>query len=257
MLCLDHAKEYILDISSSPKQEATMLALRKSQDRGHFKNEWLDSFHTFSFSDYYDPDFMQFRDLRVINQDIVAGGSGFPTHGHRDMEIITYMLSGTLEHKDSMGNKEQIKPGEIQVMTAGTGVMHSEYNPDPKVPAELLQIWITPNGQGHAPGYQQKMFSPEAKHNKLLLIASPDGDAGSMPIHQDVKIFAGSFDSGFEKTFEPQQGRGVWIQVAKGSLKVNEQTLQDGDAVAVEKEAVLKLQAAGAERTEFLLFDLK
>lgn len=234
-----------------------MLTIKKSDDRGKFKNEWLNSNHTFSFGEYYDPKNMQFRDLRVINQDIVAGGTGFPTHGHRDMEIITYMLRGTLEHKDSMGNKAQIKPGEIQVMTAGTGVQHSEYNPDKTIPAELLQIWIIPDKQGAAPGYNQKMFSANDKHNDLVLIASGDGAKNSMKINQDVRLFAGAFDKDFSKVFEIKEGRGVWVQIAKGRLVVNKQTLQAGDAIAVEKEASIRLEGTSSEPAEFLLFDLK
>ncbi|MBC7370160.1 MAG: pirin family protein [Bdellovibrionaceae bacterium] len=234
-----------------------MLVLKRSNERGHFKNEWLNSNHTFSFGEYYDPKNMQFRDLRVINQDIVAGGTGFPTHGHRDMEIITYMLSGTLEHKDSMGNKAQIKPGEIQVMTAGTGVQHSEYNPDKNVPAELLQIWIMPDKRGATPGYNQKMFSADDKKNSLVLIASGDGANDSMKINQDVKLFAGAFYKNFSKAVEIKDGRGVWVQVAKGTLNVNKQTLQAGDAIAIEKEASIRLEGVSTEPAEFLLFDLK
>jgi hypothetical protein len=234
-----------------------MLTLRKSNDRGHFKNEWLDSYHTFSFADYYDPKHMQYRDLRVINQDVVNGGSGFPMHGHRDMEIITYVLRGTVEHQDSMGNKAQIKPGEIQVMTAGTGVMHSEYNPDSKVPLELLQIWIVPDKRGLAPAYNQMMFSKEDRHNNLLLIASPKGENGVMKINQDVRLYAASFDKDFQKRYEPKEGRGTWIQVAKGSLSVNKQTLQAGDGVAIENEALIRIEGTSATPTEFLLFDLK
>lgn len=233
-----------------------MLTMRPAKERGHFKNEWLDSYHSFSFGEYYDPKHMSYRDLRVINQDVIAGASGFPTHGHRDMEIITYVLRGTLEHKDSLGNKAQIKPGEIQVMTAGTGVMHSEYNPEPKVPAEILQIWIVPNQRGLAPGYKQKMFSQEDKHNNLLLIASPEGDKDSMKINQDVRLYAGVFDKDFQKRYEPKEGRGTWIQVAKGSLNVNKQTINAGDGVAIENESLIRIEG-GAQGAEFVLFDLK
>ncbi|WP_413290116.1 pirin family protein [Bdellovibrio sp. HCB337] len=233
-----------------------MLTMRASKDRGHFKNEWLDSYHSFSFGEYYDPKHMNYRDLRVINQDVIAGASGFPTHGHRDMEIITYVLRGTLEHKDSLGNKAQIKPGEIQVMTAGTGVMHSEYNPDAKVAAEILQIWVVPSQRGLAPGYKQKMFSNEDKRNNLLLIASPDGDRGSMKINQDVRLYAGVFDKDFQKRYEPKEGRGTWIQVAKGSLIVNKQTIAAGDGVAIEKENLIRIEG-GPQGAEFILFDLK
>lgn len=233
-----------------------MLNLRKSKDRGHFKNEWLDSYHTFSFSDYYDPRHMNFRDLRVINQDVVAGGAGFPMHGHKDMEIITYVFEGTLEHQDSLGNKAQIKPGEIQVMTAGTGVLHSEYNPDPKVATQLLQIWVMPGQRGLAPGYNQKLFDREDMKNNLLLIASPDADKGSLKINQDVKIYSGRFEKDFQKVYEPKEGRGIWIQVATGSLMVNKQQVQAGDGLAVEKETFLRI-SGGPEGAEFLLFDLK
>lgn len=233
-----------------------MLNLRKSKDRGHFKNEWLDSYHTFSFGDYYDPKNMNYRDLRVINQDVIGAASGFPTHGHRDMEIITYVLNGTLEHKDSMGNTAQIKPGEVQVMTAGTGVMHSEYNPDGKTPAQILQIWIMPGQKGLAPGYSQKLFDREEMKNNFLLVASPDGDRGSLKINQDVKIFSGRFEKDFQKLYEPKEGRGTWIQVAKGSLMVNKQQVEAGDGLAVEKETLLRI-SGGPEGGEFLLFDLK
>lgn len=233
-----------------------MLAMRRAKERGHFKNDWLDSYHTFSFGEYYDPKNMNFRDLRVINQDVISGGSGFPTHGHRDMEIITYVLRGTLEHKDSLGNTARIKPGEIQVMTTGTGVMHSEYNPDPKVAAEILQIWVVPAEKGLAPGYHQKMFSREDKHNHMLLIASPNGENDSMKINQDVRLYAGVFDKDFQKRYEPKEGRGTWIQVAKGSLVVNKQPILAGDGVAIEKETMLRIEG-GPEGAEFLLFDLK
>lgn len=233
-----------------------MLTMRPAKERGHFKNEWLDSYHSFSFGEYYDPKHMNYRDLRVINQDVIAAASGFPNHGHRDMEIITYVLRGTLEHKDSLGNKAQIKPGEIQVMTTGTGVMHSEYNPDPKVPAEILQIWIVPNQRGLAPGYKQQMFSNQDKHNNLLLIASPEGDRGAMKINQDVRIYAGIFEKDFQKRYEPKEGRGTWIQVARGSLIVNKQTIAAGDGVAVEKEPMIRIEG-GPQGAEFLLFDLK
>jgi len=234
-----------------------MLALRKANDRGHFKNEWLDSYHTFSFGEYYDPKNMNYRDLRVINHDFINANSGFPMHGHRDMEIITYVLQGTIEHKDSMGNKAQVKPGEIQVMTAGTGVMHSEYNPDVKSLTEILQIWIVPDKRGLEPGYKQKMFSKDDKHNELLLIASPTGERDSMKIHQDVRLYAGSFDKGFQKRYEPREGRGIWIQVAKGSLLVNKQTLQAGDGVAIDKETLIRVEGNSESPAEFLLFDLK
>lgn len=233
-----------------------MLTIRKSQDRGHFKNEWLDSYHTFSFGEYYDPKNMNYRDLRVINHDVIAGSSGFPSHGHRDMEIITYVLRGTLEHKDSLGNKAQIKPGEIQVMTAGTGVTHSEYNPDSKLPAEILQIWVIPAQRGLAPSYRQKMLSIQEMRNQLLLIASPDGARESMKIHQDARLYAGVFEKGHLHRYEPKEGRGTWVQVARGSLTVNKHSLAAGDGVAIEKEALLRIEG-GPQGGEFLLFDLK
>lgn len=233
-----------------------MLTMRKSTARGHFKNEWLDSYHSFSFGEYYDPKHMNYRDLRVINQDVIGGGGGFPMHGHRDMEIITYVLRGTLEHKDSLGNKAQIKPGEIQVMTAGTGVMHSEYNPDPKTPAEILQIWVVPSQRGLAPGYHQKMFSREDRHNRLLLIASPDGAQESMKIHQEARLYAGVFDKNFQYRYEPKTGRGTWVQVARGSLLVNKQPVLAGDGVAIDNEPMIRIEG-GPEGAEFILFDLK
>ena len=233
-----------------------MFTMRRAKERGHSKTDWLDSYHSFSFGEYYDPKNMNYRDLRVINQDVINGASGFPTHAHRDMEIITYVLSGTLEHKDSLGNKAQIKPGEIQVMTAGTGVSHSEYNPDPIIPAEILQIWVMPGKKGLAPGYRQKMFSPQDKHNQMLLVASPEGGRDSMKINQDVRIYAGVFDKDFQKRYEPKEGRGTWIQVAKGSLIVNKQPVLAGDGVSIEKEVLLRIEG-GPQGAEFLLFDLK
>ncbi len=233
-----------------------MLILRKANDRGHFKNEWLDSYHSFSFGEYYDPKHMQYGDLRVINHDVIAGGSGFPTHGHKDMEIITYVVSGVLEHKDSMGNKEQIRPGEIQMMTAGTGVSHSEYNPDPKTPAEIIQIWILPAQRGLVPSYKQKLFSKKDKHNDLQLIVSPDGVKDSLKINQEAHLYAGIFDKDFHQLYKLKEGRGIWIQVVWGSLIVNKEVVDTGDGVAIENESEIHIDG-GPQGAEFLLFEVR
>ncbi|MGZ3771016.1 MAG: pirin family protein [Bdellovibrio sp.] len=233
-----------------------MMQIRKSAERGYAEfGGWLKSFHTFSFSEYYDPNFMGYRDLRVINQDWIAKSSGFPLHPHRDMEIITYVLSGTVEHRDSLGNVGQIKAGEIQTMHAGTGIRHSEYNPSPSEDLRLFQIWIMPDKTGVAPGYTQQIFTKEQKLNQLKLIVSKDGREGSQKINQDADIYASVFSSGFQKEFKLRNGRGAWIQLADGELEVNGQKLSSGDGVAIQDQEVLNLKAN--QETEFLLFDLK
>lgn len=232
-----------------------MIRVRKSQERGHANHGWLDTYHTFSFSDYYDPDFMGFRQLRVINEDYVESNEGFPTHPHRNMEIITYILSGALEHKDSMGTGSVIRPGDIQRMSAGRGVLHSEFNHSDKERVHLLQIWINPNVTGINPSYEQKFFSDEEKKNRLRIIASPNGKDGSVTIHQDVNLYASIVEENHSVQHELNKGRYAWLQVARGSLRVNDSIeLNAGDGAAIDGESLLKIQAI--DRSELLLFDL-
>ncbi|UOF01021.1 pirin family protein [Bdellovibrio reynosensis] len=233
-----------------------MLYLRKSEERGYAEfGGWLKSHHSFSFSDYYDPKFMGFRDLRVINQDWIAKASGFPMHPHRDMEIITYVLQGRVEHKDSLGNVGQITAGEIQTMHAGTGIRHGEYNPSPDEDLRLFQIWIQPDTVGVQPGYTQQSFTKEQKLNQLKLLVSKDGRDGSQKIHQDADMYASVLEPGKTLEFKMRPGRGAWVQLAEGELDVNGKTLQSGDGLAVQEEDLLKIRAN--KETEFLLFDLK
>ncbi len=231
-----------------------MLTIRKSEERGHANHGWLDSYHTFSFANYYDPQQMSFRSLRVINQDQINGGKGFGTHPHRDMEIITYMLDGALEHKDSMGNGSIIRVGDVQRMSAGTGITHSEFNPSATESAHLLQIWILPNQQGVTPSYEQIEFVREEKLNQLRLIASPDGRDRSVTIHQDAYIYASILEDGAEVTHRVSQNRYVWIQVAAGSILVGDRLLSAGDAISGDVAGDLKLIGQG--NAEILVFDL-
>ena len=231
-----------------------MITIRKSEERGHVKMDWLDSRHTFSFGDYYDPDHMAFHALRVINEDHVAPGSGFGAHPHRDMEIVTYVLDGVLEHKDNMGNGSLIHPGEIQRMSAGTGIVHSEFNHSKTSPVHLLQIWLTPERKGIAPGYEQKTFSLEQKHNQFCVMASPTSRDGSVKIHQDAELSVAVLDENKNLLHPLRPGRSAWLQVARGSIKLNEQTLNAGDGAAVEGEETLRIQ--GETKSELLLFDL-
>ena len=231
-----------------------MIKIRKAEERGHFNFGWLDTNHTFSFGEYYDPRFMGFRDLRVINEDRVAPGRGFPTHPHRNMEIISYVLEGGLEHRDSMGTGSVIRPGEVQRMSAGTGVTHSEYNHSRSEPVHFLQIWIIPNQTGIRPGYEQKTFGDEEKRGKLRLIASPDGDQGSVTIHQDAKVYATRLEAGEEVVYEIRPGRHAWVQIARGAAEVNGQLLGQSDGAAVSEEQTLTI--VGKERAEVLVFDL-
>jgi hypothetical protein len=229
-----------------------MITPRRSAERGHFDFGWLDTYHTFSFGDYFDKRFMGFRALRVINEDRVAPGQGFPTHPHRDMEIITVILEGSLQHKDNMGNGTVIRPGEVQRMTAGTGVTHSEFNPDPKRPVHLLQIWILPEKPGLTPGYEQKAFDVSGKP---VLIASRDGREGSVRVHQDVSLYAATLakDASALLTLA-DEGRAAWLQVARGSITVSGVKLDAGDGAAFEEESAIKIHAA--EASEVLFFDL-
>ena len=231
-----------------------MLIIRKSEERGHFNHGWLNTYHTFSFDQYYDPRFMGFRTLRVINEDYVQAGRGFPTHGHRDMEIITYVLEGELAHKDSMGNGTVIRPGEVQRMSAGMGVRHSEANPSKEESVHLLQIWILPKEAGIEPGYEQKNFTETEKRERLRLVASPDGRDGSVTIHQDARIFASLLDNSQQVTHKLEPNRHAWVQVARGSVEVNGHTLNQGDGAAASEEKALTI--IGLEPAEVLLFDL-
>jgi redox-sensitive bicupin YhaK (pirin superfamily) len=231
-----------------------MITVRKAEDRGHFDFGWLNTYHTFSFGDYHDPRHTRFRTLRVINEDFVAPGRGFPTHGHRDMEIITYILEGELEHRDSMGTGSIIQRGDAQRMSAGTGVMHSEANPSSDSLVHLLQIWIFPTERDLQPEYEQKKFADDEKRNRLRLIVSPDGSDGSVRIHQDAKIYAALLDKGESVSHSLANGRGAWLQVALGSVSLNETMLAQGDGAAVSDEMEIRIQAA--EPAEVLLFDL-
>jgi redox-sensitive bicupin YhaK (pirin superfamily) len=227
---------------------------RPATERGHADHGWLDTWHTFSFADYYDPRFLGFRSLRVINEDIVAPGRGFPTHGHRDMEIITYVLEGTLQHRDSLGTGSLIRPGDVQRMSAGTGVRHSEANPSTAEPVHLLQIWIEPARIGLEPGYEQKAFSEEDKRGRLRLVASPDGADGSVTIHQDARVYATVLDAGQQVVHHLAPGRHGWLHVARGTLTLNGERLGAGDGAAITGEGRVTL--AGAPGAEALLFDL-
>lgn len=232
-----------------------MIKIRKSRERGHFDHGWLQTYHTFSFADYHDPHHMGFRTLRVINEDIVKPGQGFGTHSHRDMEIITFILEGALEHKDSLGNTSVIRPGEIQRMTAGTGVTHSEFNPSKKDRVHLLQIWILPNQKGLEPSYEQQVIEPQKKTNRLALIASPDAREGSVKVHQDALVYLGDLEKGKSLNYQPDSGRGVWIQVADGDLFLHHQELSAGDGAAIEKEPSFQIRSP--QKSTFLLLDLK
>jgi len=228
-----------------------MIKIRKAEDRGHFDHGWLNTFHTFSFADYYDPTNMGFRTLRVINDDRVEPGAGFGMHGHRDMEIITYVLDGELGHKDSMGNGSVIRPGEVQRMSAGTGVRHSEVNPSPVQWLHLLQIWILPEREGITPGYEQKMFEKDERQGRLRLVASPDGADGSVTIHQDVRLYATLLDEQ-EVTHTFDEKRYGWLHVARGVATLNGIEMRQGDGAAIADEKTITIGGTG----EVLLFDL-
>jgi redox-sensitive bicupin YhaK (pirin superfamily) len=231
-----------------------MIIVRKSEERGHFNHGWLNTYHTFSFDQYYDPRFMGFRSLRVINEDFVEAGRGFPTHGHRDMEIITYVLEGALEHKDSMGTGSVILPGDVQKMSAGTGVRHSEYNHSKDELVHLLQIWIVPDTVGIQPDYQQKRFEDEEKRAHLRLIASTDGSEGSITIKQDARVFATLLEPSQQVVHGLKPNRHAWVQVARGAIELNGKPLNQGDGAAVSEEQTLTL--VGQEPADVLLFDL-
>lgn len=233
-----------------------MIAVRRSGERGHFDHGWLDTFHTFSFADYLDERHMGFRALRVINEDRVGPGQGFGTHGHRDMEILTYVLEGEVAHRDSTGGKGTIVPGEVQRMSAGTGVTHSEFNASKDDPLHLLQIWILPDRRGHAPTYEQKAFPDEERRGRLRLVASPDGAAGSLTIHQDARVYASLLGKGESLEHSLGPGRGAWIQVARGEVEVGGQSLLAGDGASVEGQERLSIAGRGDGLAELLLFDL-
>jgi len=232
-----------------------MITLRPAEERGQADFGWLHTRYTFSFADYYDPEHVQFRSLRVINEDHVDPGHGFGTHPHRDMEIITYVLEGALAHKDSMGTGSTIRPGEVQRMSAGTGVMHSEFNHSPSEEVHLLQIWLLPERKGVKPSYEQKEFPRESKLNRLRLVASPAGDDGSVTIHQDARLYASVLEEGKSVLHELGKGRSAWLQVARGEVSLNGTTLKAGDGAAVEHEAALEITGR-VSSSEFLLFDL-
>ena len=231
-----------------------MIRVRKSEDRGHADHGWLQAKHTFSFADYRDADHMKFRSLRVMNEDRIAPGQGFGTHPHRNMEIVTYVLEGALEHKDSMGNGEVLRPGECQRMSAGTGLTHSEFNPSNTEPTHLYQIWLTPGCKDIHPSYEQKRFAEEERHNLLRLVASPTAENGSLLIQQDACIFLATIDMGNTVTHELPRDRHAWLQVLRGAVSLNGQELQTSDGVAVSEEQQLDIRAT--ENAEIMLFDL-
>jgi len=231
-----------------------MIVRRPAAERGRANLGWLDSRHTFSFGDYHDPEHMGFRALRVINEDRVQPGRGFGTHGHRDMEILSYVLDGELGHKDNMGTGSVIRPGDVQRMSAGTGVLHSEANPSPSAPVHFLQIWILPERRGLAPGYEQKRFEAPEKQGQLRLVASPDGRDGSITVHQDVDLYASVLRPGESARLVLRPGRHAWIQVARGEVTLNGQTLVQGDGAAVSEESAIEL--TGTADAEVLVFDL-
>ncbi len=231
----------------------SMITTRKASERGHASHGWLDTYHTFSFASYYDPKWMGYRSLRVINDDVVMPHAGFGMHPHRDMEIITYILSGSLLHKDSMGNGRTIKPGEFQYMAAGTGVLHSEHNPSSEEAVHLLQIWITPDSQGVKPSYAERSMK-DATPGKFHLVASKTGRDESMSIHQDADLWLARLNAGDSTSHEFAPGRHAWLHVAEGEVTLNNQTLSAGDAAVIEDEKSLKL--AGVKPSQVLLFDL-
>jgi quercetin 2,3-dioxygenase len=231
-----------------------MQEIRRSNERGYADHGWLKSFHSFSFADYFDPRYVEFGPLRVINEDRVQPGMGFGTHGHRDMEIISYVLDGELAHKDSMGNGSSIRPGDVQRMTAGTGVRHSEFNASSGELVHFLQIWIQPAAQGITPSYEQKYFGPEEKRGKLRLIASPDAADGSVLIHQDARVYAGLLNGEERISFTVGDGRRVYVHLARGALKANGTALVGGDALTLREEKTLEL--TDGQDAEVLVFDL-
>lgn len=231
-----------------------MIQVRRAAERGHENHGWLDSFHTFSFADYYDPAHMGFRTLRVINEDRVQAGAGFPTHGHRDMEIISYVLEGALEHQDSTGHAGVMRPGDVQRMSAGRGVRHSEFNASKTDGLHFLQIWILPDRRGHDAGYEQKRFELAARRDRLCLIAAPGGAGGALDIHQDARVYAALLGAGRQLEHALDAGRHAWVQVARGAIELNGTALAESDGAAVSDERKLELRATAD--AELLVFDL-
>ena len=230
-----------------------MIQIRKSSERGHFDHGWLNTYHTFSFADYYDPEFMGFRSLRVINEDRVAPGGGFGTHGHRDMEIVSYVLEGALAHRDNIGTGGVIKPGDVQRMSAGSGVLHSEMNGSKEEPVHFLQIWILPESKGIKPAYEQKHFDEKERQGVLRLVAAPGSNDGAVQIHQDVRIYSALLDNGTSVTHKFDTERYGWVQVARGEIDLNGNKLVAGDGAAISGEPSVTISGTGAE---VLLFDL-
>lgn len=231
-----------------------MITIRKAHDRGHADHGWLNSYHTFSFADYRDSSHMGFRALRVINEDRVAPGQGFGTHAHRDMEIVSYVLDGELEHKDSMGNGAVLRPGEFQRITAGTGITHSEFNPSSSQPSHFYQIWLFPERKGLQPSYEQKRFDPSKRRNQWQLVASHDGTDDSLMIYQDAKIYLADLGAGYQLNYQVSVNRHIWLQVLRGSLMVNGHPLQTSDAIAASAET--QLMIGSDSDAEVMLFDL-
>lgn len=231
-----------------------MIKVRKAVERGHANHGWLNTYHTFSFSTYQDPEHMGFRSLRVMNEDWVQQGNGFGTHPHHDMEIVTYVLEGALEHKDSMGNGEVLRAGEFQRMSAGTGITHSEFNPSETDPVHLYQIWLLPERKGIEPSYEQKRFPDEEMHNQLRLVASPEAAEGSLHIHQDARVFLSKIDAQAKVVHELATDRHAWLQVLRGTVLINGENLKTSDGAAVSEESTLTIQAT--KDAEIMLFDL-
>ena len=231
-----------------------MIRIRRSSERGAANHGWLDTRYTFSFSDYYDPDHVQFRALRVMNEDRIAGGAGFPTHGHRDMEILTVVLSGAIAHKDSLGHGETLRPGEVQYMSAGTGIRHSEFNPSETEPTHLYQIWLLPDRAGHPPAYGQKAFDEAGRRDRWQVVASADGREGSLAIRQDATVALADLDAGRSLAYDLAPGRHAWLQVLRGAVGLNGQALESGDGAAISGESALEFRAGGD--AQVLLFDL-
>ncbi|HEV3258830.1 MAG TPA: pirin family protein [Gemmataceae bacterium] len=231
-----------------------MIRLRRAADRGHADHGWLNTYHTFSFADYHDPSHMSFRSLRVMNEDRVQPGQGFGTHGHRDMEIISYVLDGALAHRDSMGNGSVIKAGELQRLSAGTGILHSEFNPSDSQQVHFYQIWLLPERRGLTPGYEQRGFGDTEKRDRLRLVASQDGEDGSLTIHQDARLFLASLGDGEAVGYALRPGRHAWLQVLRGKVQLADDTLSAGDGAAISDEGRLEIKSHGD--SEVMLFDL-
>lgn len=231
-----------------------MIRVRKAEERGHADHGWLDTYHTFSFAGYQDPEHVHFRTLRVMNEDVVQPGQGFGTHPHRDMEIVTYVLEGALEHKDSMGNGEVLRAGEFQRMSAGTGITHSEFNPSATEPVHLYQIWLFPESKGIEPSYEQKQFPVSEQQNQLRLVASPEAEAGSLRIHQDARVYLSQIEAEQTVTYALAEGRHAWLQVLRGSVVLNDVALDVSDGAAVSDTRSLKIRAT--DDAEIMLFDL-